>query len=202
MRIDELFPTPVGITKLNRDLTDLEKNFLLNQETRSNTGNLSSLDTYLLNKPELSDLKNFIQENLNEFFDSVYKPSRQLEIYITQSWTNYTRPKEYHHTHNHANSIISGVFYVDVDSQYDKIHFHRDIIGRQIDIDVREYHQFNCVTWFVPIENNLLVLFPSTMMHSVESTINNTKTRSSLAFNTFIRGFIGTDESMTGLKLS
>lgn len=201
MRIDGLFPTPVGISKLERDLTDLEKTFLLNQETYLNTGNLSSLDTYILNKPELSNLKSFIQSNLNEYFDSVYKPNNEVEIYITQSWVNYTRPKEFHHRHNHANSIISGVFYIDVEYQNDKIYFHRDMPGGIV-IDAREYHEFNCLTWFVPVENNLLVLFPSTMTHSVEQTLNNVKTRSSLAFNTFIRGFIGTDESMTGLKLS
>jgi uncharacterized protein (TIGR02466 family) len=202
MRIDSLFPTPVGINKLERDLTDLEKTFLLNQSTYQNTGNISSLDTYILNKPELSDLRVFIQQNLNDFFDSAYKPSGDLELYITQSWVNYTRPKEFHHRHNHANSIISGVFYIDVDNQHDKIYFHRDMANRQIDIEAREYHQFNCLTWFVPIENNMLVLFPSIMTHSVEQTLNNVKTRSSLAFNTFVRGFIGTDESMTGLKLS
>jgi uncharacterized protein (TIGR02466 family) len=201
MRIDGLFPIPVGVTKLERDLTDLEKSFLLNQETYPNTGNLSSLDTYILNKLELSGLKDFIQSKLTEFFDSVYKPNSDVEIYITQSWVNYTKPSGFHHRHNHGNSIVSGVFYVDVEYQNDKIYFHRETPGGIV-IDAREYHEFNCLTWFVPVENNLLILFPSNMTHSVESTINNVKTRSSLAFNTFIRGFIGTDESMTGLKLS
>lgn len=201
MRIDELFPTAVGISKLERNLTEAEKTFLLNQETYPNTGNVSSLNTYILNKPELSDLKSFIQENLNEYFDSVFKPKSGAEVYITQSWINYTRPNEFHHRHNHANSLISGVFYVDVEYQKDKIYFHREMPGG-IFIDAREYNQFNCLTWFVPVENNLLVLFPSSIIHSVEQTINNIGTRSSLAFNTFVRGFIGTDESMTGLKLS
>jgi uncharacterized protein (TIGR02466 family) len=201
MRIDGLFPTPVGISKLERDLTDSEKNFLLSQGTYPNTGNLSSLDTYILNKPELSDLKSFIQSKLNEYFDIVYTPNGGVEIYITQSWVNYTKPNEFHHRHNHANSIVSGVFYIDVEHQNDKIYFHRDMPGGIV-IDAREYHQYNCLTWFVPVENNLLILFPSNMVHSVESTINNVKTRSSLAFNTFIKGSIGADESMTGLKLS
>lgn len=201
MRIDELFPTPVGISKIQRDLTENEKTFLLNQETYPNTGNLSSLDTYILNKPELSDLKSVIQQNLNEYFDSVYKPQNDVEIYVTQSWVNYTRPNEFHHRHNHANSLISGVFYIDVEYQKDKIIFYREIPDR-IFIESRDYNQFNCLSWFVPVENNLLVLFPSSLYHAVEQTINNVGTRSSLAFNTFVRGFIGTDESMTGLKLS
>lgn len=201
MRIDELFPTPVGVTKLQRDLTETEKTFLLNQETYPNTGNVSSLNTYILNRPELSVLKSFIQQELNEYFDIVFRPKNGVEVYLTQSWVNYTRPKEFHHRHNHANSLISGVFYIDVERQEDKIYFYREIPDR-IFIEAREYNQFNCTTWFVPVENNLLVLFPSSLSHAVEQTINNIGTRSSLAFNAFVRGFIGTDESMTGLKLS
>jgi hypothetical protein len=32
--------------------------------------------------------------------------------YITQSWLNYTETNQYHHKHEHPNSLVSGVFYV------------------------------------------------------------------------------------------
>ena len=50
--IHNLFPTAVGIYKLDRDLTDKEIDFIKGQETRPNMGNTTSTDnTILRNKP-------------------------------------------------------------------------------------------------------------------------------------------------------
>jgi len=43
-------------------------------------------------------------------------------------------------------------------------------------------------------------LFPSGLTHMVE-TKEDDNTRISIAFNTFLKGYIGSDESLTGLNL-
>jgi hypothetical protein len=45
--------------------------------------------------------------------------------YITQSWANYTKKNQYHHTHEHPNSFISGVLYINANEAHDKITMHK-----------------------------------------------------------------------------
>jgi uncharacterized protein (TIGR02466 family) len=201
MIINEIFPTPIGAVSLEKPLTEQERSFLLNQEQVENTGNMSSLDTYILDRPGMENLKSFIEQNLKKYFEITYNVQDNVEIYLTQSWTNYTSPSQYHHKHSHWNSIVSGVLYVDVDAQNDKIHFYKNNAENQLGFSPKEWNAYNSLSWFVPIENNLLVFFPSALVHSVEPTINNKNVRVSLAFNSFVRGTLGTDRSMTELHL-
>ena len=49
-------------------------------------------------------------------------------------------------------------------------------------------------------KKNHLILFPSTISHSVNPN-NSDKERVSLSFNTFIKGYVGTKKRLTELKL-
>ena len=202
MIIEAIFPTPLAITKSEFSLTEEQKDFLINQKRCENTGNTSSEDTYILKHDVVSNLRDWLQSQVNEYVERIEKPKNDVELYITQSWVNWTQPGQFHHKHSHLNSLISGVFYIDVSSETDKIHFFK-MAMKQLDFGPRkEYNEFNCEEYFYPIESNMLVLFPSSLQHHVEKTINNTETRISLAFNTFARGILGTDDTMTGLHLS
>ena len=52
--IHNLFPTPIGLYELGRDLTAKELSFLKNQETRNNMGNTTSIDNTILKAKELT----------------------------------------------------------------------------------------------------------------------------------------------------
>ena len=119
---------------------------------------------------------------------------------ITQSWLNYTKPGEYHHTHEHPNSIISGVFYIDADRENDKIIFHKANRYQQIKFPQTEYNAFNSESWFFNVGNGDLKLFPSSLTHNVEQKKGD-NVRCSLAFNVFVKGYIGAEEELTALHL-
>ena len=102
-----------------------------------------------------------------------------------------------HHSHNHPNSIISGVFYIDVED--DRIEFERPQ-SNQFVLPPKDYNMYNSGSWWLGVEEKSLLLFPSTLVHSVPQ-IHHSKTRISLAFNTFIRGYIGDDKHLDGLHL-
>ena len=51
------------------------------------------------------------------------------------------------------------------------------------------------------VESGDLVLFPSSFQHEVPQTTSK-ETRISIAFNTFIRGYLGDETSSTALYLS
>ena len=123
-----VFADPINIYKLNRKFTNKELNFVKAVEKKAvrNATNKSSFDKYILNKPALNGLKNFVQDCLNHYLLDIYNPVDAINIYITQSWLNYTKQGESHHSHRHENSIVSGVLYIKTDAE-DQILFENDV---------------------------------------------------------------------------
>ena len=200
MNIISLFPTPVGQFNFGRKLTDEEYAFMSEQEKKPNEGNTTSKDRKILEHEKFNDLREFITSSLHEYFDGVIKPEFDVMLRITQSWLNYTEPGQFHHKHAHPNSVLSAVFYVDADPNIDKIYFYNNHGYRQISFKAREWNLFNSESWWLPVGSGDLVVFPSHFQHSVEVK-SGTNTRISLALNTFPTGYVGDEDSLTGLHL-
>lgn len=199
MVIENLFPTPVGFFDFDEGLTSGQKEFLLGQEQRSNEGNASSADKYILKNKVLSNLTTFIEKSLHEYLIATICPKNDVRLRITQSWLNWTKPGQFHHKHAHPNSIVSGCFYVDADKESDKIFFYRDGY-KQIQFPPVEWNQYNSESWWYPVGTNSLVFFPSHLTHMVQPVGGN-ETRISLAFNTFPVGYVGDEDGLTALHL-
>jgi uncharacterized protein (TIGR02466 family) len=199
MAIENLFPQPVGIYRLDRNLTEREIQFIKGQETRPNTGNVTSKDNLILRRKTMTKLRDFIESKLTEYFDTVYNPKHKVNLRITQSWCNYTDPGQYHHKHAHPNSFISGVFYPQANHETDKIYFYRHGF-QQIKLPPNKWNLWNSESWWFPVGTGDLILFPSHLEHMVES-VQGDQTRISLSFNTFPVGNIGNDIELTGLQI-
>lgn len=197
--IHNLFPTPVGMYKLERDLTAKELSFLKKQETRNNTGNTTSINNTILKSKELTQLRDFIETKVSEYFTTVYNPKHNVNLKITQSWANYTEPGQYHHKHEHPNSFVSGVFYVQADKAKDRIYFYRNGY-QQIKFPPSDWNVWNSESWWFEVGTCDLVLFPSSLTHMVP-TVESDQTRISLSFNTFPVGNVGEEMDLTGLQL-
>jgi uncharacterized protein (TIGR02466 family) len=193
-----LFPTPVMGFGMTDHLPKEELDLLISLPTRKNVNNSSTNDTYVLKNHSVPVLQNFIQNSINEYFQEVYSTSN-AEIYITQSWVNHTNAGESHHRHKHHNSLISGVFYLKAELNRDKIYFHQPRKDN-LRIEPEQYNVYNSETWWLPVGQNDLFLFPSYLEHYVE-LVPGGDTRISLAFNTFVKGKIGSEEYLTELKL-
>ena len=202
--IHSLFPTPIYITKINRGFTKKELQFVDNQKNKcmKNKGNINTKDNYILNKKEFKNINKFLEKHCQNYLDTIICPKNNLKLYITQSWLNYTEANQYHHKHEHPNSVVSGVFYFDSDVKNDKILFSHSKDYQQIkpEIDNTKFNLWNSGTWFFPVETGNLFMFPSSTTHQVE-TKKGTNTRISLAFNTFYKGTVGSDKSLTELIL-
>ena len=59
---------------------------------------------------------------------------------------------------------------------------------------------WNSGSWFFPVETGDLFMFPSSTTHQVETKKGN-NTRISLAFNTFYKGSVGSNDALTELIL-
>ena len=199
--INSIFPTPIYISKLNRDFTPLEIKFLNKKEkdTYNNTGNITSNDNYVLNEKPFLNLKNELDLKVKEYFDKIICPSNKVKPYITQSWLNYTKRNQYHHKHQHPNSLVSGVFYINADEKLDKIKFFKEDY-QPIKLEIKEYNLFNSQSWWFTVKTGDIVLFPSSLTHMVE-TKDGDNVRTSLAFNVFVEGKIGDNKELTELIL-
>ena len=197
---ESLFPTAVGVTSLDRDFTQAETDFFVRQKgnTRFNKQNKTSENDYIFQEDVLKDIKAFCETEVNRYFQEIYQPCTDVSLYITQAWLNFNDSYESHHQHTHANSFISGVLYVDVDKESDKITFFKS--QGQLTVDTQNYNLFNSLSWWFAVENKKLLLFPSTLAHAVEPS-EREKTRVSISFNTFFKGTIGNQKGLTELKL-
>ena len=196
--IMDLFPTPLYITNIKDRLTEQQKKYLLNIPKIKNMGNLRSENGYIFESEVLSSLKIAINEHIKNYVDSVY-PGNDIEVYMTQSWVNYTEPNEFHHKHSHPNSFISGVFYVNAKHKEDMIKFYKE--GYSLfNPSHTQANNYNSKDVAILVETGDLVLFPSDFTHEVPLTTSK-ETRISISFNTFIKGNLGDEDAATALYL-
>ena len=199
--INGIFPTPVYMSKLDRELTKKELTFIDKSKLDhyKNEGNITSNDNYILNQKVFSSLKEDLYLRVQDYFNKVLCTTDAVTPYITQSWLNYTETNQYHHKHEHPNSLVSGVFYVNCHEQFDKIKFFKS--GYQtIKPEIKDWNLYNSESWWFTVKTGDIILFPSSLTHMVE-TKEGDNTRISLAFNVFIKGTIGNNKNLTELIL-
>ena len=198
----QLFPTPVLICPCPFEY-DEELEWINKQPTRKENKNVGtgevynrqSEDTFLLDKPELSRVRQFIDSKLKEFVVNIM--GSDSEMVITQSWLNKSGKGESHHEHKHPNSMISGVWYPQIHEKMPPIQFR---IGQQRDVSlsIKEFNYFNSATFLLPMKMGELILFPSNLQHSVPANQSDEE-RISLSFNTWAKGSLGNDKSLSYL---
>lgn len=194
-----LFPTTVQTSNLDRNFTQEELYFIKGLETIPNMLNFKSKNTHVLDDPILGNLKEKLLEGLQVYLYNVLKATPDVQIYITQSWVNYTKELEAHHRHAHNNSFLSGVVYIDADVKKDEIIFFKEHCN-QISVPTSEWNMFNSETWRISAETGKVIIFPSNLNHAVEVK-QGSNTRISLAFNSFIKGNLGMEENLNHLIL-
>ena len=199
-----VFPCPVYIVKRDSNLSskeEIEIGEIVKEGMYRNSGNSTSNNAYIF-YGKLGKIKQFCEQQIKIYVNETINPKEELDFYITQSWLNITKPGEYHHEHSHANSIISGVFYISTEED-DKITFSDPNVKVKeiIKLEPKGYNLWNSTTWFFPSNNNELLLFPSWLNHQVDANKKATTDRISLSFNTYARGVFGDRKGLNKLIL-
>ena len=201
MIVRPIFPEPVYVSTIDRALTKEELKTInkYKKETNKNEGNLTSSDNYVLENKTLKNLKEDLQKRVVDYFDKVICTTNSITPYITQSWINYTETNQFHHSHFHSNSYVSGVFYIAAKKEVDQIIFYRHD-QKTFELSVARYNDFNSASWWCSVQTGDVVLFPSSLHHGVEKK-KGPDTRISLSFNVFFKGKIGATARLTELTL-
>ena len=193
----QLFPTPVLICPCPFEYgVELEWiNKQPNKKKNKGALNRQSEDTFILDKPEMSRVRQFIDSKIKAFANNIM--GSDSEMVITQSWLNKNGKGESHHEHIHPNSMISGVWYPQIHEKLPPIQF-RNETQRDITLSIKQYNHFNGGTYMIPLKMGELILFPSNLKHSVPENQSDEE-RISLSFNTWCKGNMGNKESLTYL---
>tara|TARA_R100001443_G_C3327426_1_gene171558 strand:+ start:196 stop:1041 length:846 start_codon:yes stop_codon:yes gene_type:complete len=200
----QLFPTPILISPYQHDYSkELEwiRNIECTNEGYSqgggiaNTYNRQSKDSFILDHPEMSRIREFIQIKINQFTNNIL--GSECDMVITQSWLNKNAKGESHHEHKHPNSIVSGVWYPVIHEKLPPIQF-RNNEQRDVTLPTKSYNHFNSATFLLPMKKGELILFPSNLQHSVQANVSDEE-RISLSFNTWAKGNLGDKQSLTYL---
>tara|TARA_R110002051_G_scaffold136159_2_gene208883 strand:- start:591 stop:1205 length:615 start_codon:yes stop_codon:yes gene_type:complete len=199
--INGIFQTPIYFSKLNRKLTKKELSFIkkTTSDSYKNDGNTTSNNTYILNQKVFKNLKTELDLIIQDYFNKVICSADNITPFITQSWLNYTETNQYHHKHAHPNSLVSGVFYINCDEQFDKIKFYNETY-KAIKPAIKKWNLWNSESWWFSVKTGDIIMFPSSLTHSVETKKGN-NTRISLAFNVFIKGTFGSNKDLIELKI-
>jgi len=202
----QLFPIPLMICPYPMDYSK-ELEWIRNAETRKeNKGgesgnvmhyNRQSEDTFVLDKPELANIRAFIEAKLHKFVTEILASTDKLVI--TQSWLNKNKKGESHHEHVHPNSMVSGVWYPQIHESLPPIQF-RSRNQRDVSLQTEKYNTFNSATFMLPMKRGELILFPSNLSHSVPVNQSDEE-RISLSFNSWPKGNMGDIKSLTYLPL-
>ncbi|RLA23614.1 MAG: hypothetical protein DRQ63_11555 [Gammaproteobacteria bacterium] len=198
-----LFPYPVMVCAKNYEFSSAEKNYICELEMANNTGNLMSKNDKILDSKELSDLKLFIDEQILIFKKNLLGIKDANEIYITQSWVNRSKPGEFHPKHKHPNSVISGVMFFDEnkDGSLPPIRFHRTLEMFPLEFEFDNLNESNAGCRSFETVQGGLILFPSLLEHDVAKNESD-RVRTSISFNTYVRGAVGSGRKLTEINIA
>ena len=194
----QLFAIPLLIVPYAEPI-DEELAYLktLSYRRQKDNGNFRSDDSYLLRQEKLKSIKNFLGESVNKFTTNVLNSKQRL--IITQCWANRNPKGSRHHEHVHPNSIISGVMYFQINEKLPPIQFSKTNQDG-IKLDPIKYNNLTAESFMLPCKPGELILFPSSLKHSVPINQSD-EDRISISFNTFSIDALGSEQSLTHLDI-
>ena len=190
-----LFPSTLGISHITEDISNLDNIKNLEFKNTYASGSTSYVtDTYQLFS-NFEKEKQIVQSYFNRFKDTVLR-AENTEFEMTTSWATKCEKGSYCQYHSHKNSFYSGVLYIDDVEQGGDLEFvdtgvrpTNIVINRSTDVNI-----FNSETFFIQPEKNLLLFFPSYLMHKINTHVQD-KPRYSIAFNFMPVGKYGVADS-------
>lgn len=205
--MEKLNVLPQTIYKFNCEDLKLISEALFNlkkEEWTNNIYNLGSSDKRLEKSPLYRDLHEWFNECLQKVKDDMQLECDYLKI--TQSWANRSKVGNWHHTHTHANSFISGIFYVtssNAETWFSVPNIWNSMCvenNPNFIVDPRG-NEFHRIIHKQKTISGDLIIFPSNLFHSATEHKILQEDRFSISFNSFPCGKIGQYFRLAGLEI-
>lgn len=186
------FPTPISIGKI--ELSEGNKEKICGLEffrLAADNGDMS-IDKYVLDRPELSEVKQQVMSHVNGFVKNALKITPEINFHITNSWVMKHHKGDWAPRHYHNNSLISGIFYIKCDNDSGnlilrKSSTHINLFPPTFQFKFIENNLFNSGYWEFTPKPGEIFLFPSHLDHEVNASKSDNE-RICVAFNVWIKG--------------
>ena len=192
---------PICYEKNAYHLTEKEFNIILNIKYReSKKGFFLSESCSVLQDKGLVNLKKFLVQKAEDYAKNILEVKDK--IYLTQSWSTFLKKNAFHPPHNHPNSFISAVYYVQCDKGFLVFEVRTSSIqeGFNFDYKISRYNIYNSQSWDLPVKSGSVVLFPGHVSHTSSPHLSSTP-RILIGANFFVKGQIGTQKNVSILKI-
>lgn len=134
-----------------------------------------------------------IREGDNEEFDNLVKALNEQinncavqadlpELQIQNIWININTPGSYNHLHNHAGSLLSGVYYVKATPEQGNIFFERGDNAEYFLPPMQNPNYFTSTATTYKAMTDAVYIFPGWLKHSVQPNLTK-EDRISVSFN-------------------
>ena len=183
--ITPMFSTPIYYAKTGYVVGEEIIKSLQDGFQITGTGSYENDDYEILHKPQFSELKAVLTEHVDAFWKQVLNYTNN-EWQFTTTWVNKNPKGTYHNLHKHPNSVLSGVYYIDVPENSSGLTFH-DPRERHLRLKPSVENEFTATQAVVGVSSGDLLLFPSDIYHEVTKNEADGM-RISLAFNTWFTG--------------
>ena len=190
-----LFSSPLYCAKdnLSKDIVDFVVNSDWQRDQKMNYNGSCTTNQKMLD--DCPKLKAIVEKHLNFYVYRVLNIETKYRLRHLCSWGTRHNTGDSAHKHSHCNSVYSGVIYIKTTDNCGRIVFHNEanrasFITPTLNPDVNERGIYNSHEWTLEPEDGMIVLFPSTLEHSVEPN-KSVSERYSIAFNYWLHGEYG-----------
>lgn len=198
--VESIFPTAIGRTVLDEvDITSLNRVKKYEYSQLDNNFNSSAAISVRLNVlDDFPDIKKYILSVFNDYIKNVYK--YENEFIMSTSWSTRVKPNTTTTTHNHKNSMFSGVLYLE-SKNISPILFEQIPSPSSFSIIPTEFNIINAESWTVKPSSWEILFFPSHIKHNICKNESD-EDRFSIAMNFLPIGKYGKDDSMVNLSFN
>lgn len=200
-KVEPLFAEPYFRADISHAISDEQRDFIKNLKMIVNRTNLISENLYIFDEPELESIKTAVQEALDIYATEVMGITQTL--FVTQSWSLINHPNVGMHGHSHSNSLVSGsLYFCEMPTPTASMVFDKHKAYQQLELNPEKDKQniYNTPLNIVTPRANEIILFSSGLQHFVEPN-GSSEPRYSIAFNSFIKGKLGSYRDVSELTL-
>ena len=191
--VESLFPT--GVMIIDNFIDDHERDEILTyvrslpMHGKDETVPRNSLSTF-------DGAKDFVQEvskntAVDDFYDRITFALNeygnvlgQPELKLSNSWAHVQNKGSVIVDHTHPNSKVSGVLYLNTDSDSNNLVFKNPNPYARLETP-QVSNEFNYSINTIPVKNGRLIMFPSWLEHGSNYEINLTQGRTMISFNSY-----------------
>lgn len=182
-----LFPTMLSVfriprdatTRMNTELTDMLDRLIAEAPEHDNPFLQTEHDLHTL--PEMMELNGYLMNAVGEILRIL--STKHKDMLITGCWANIHPSDNVHRAHSHPNNFLSAVYYVTTPPEGNQIVFYDPRIQHYIlTPPVVETNTHNSDHKVFEIEEGMLLVFPSWLVHSVPAG-NSKARRISISYN-------------------